>query len=507
MRPTAVTVSQKLAIALIVGISTVMIADAYVRVAREIAVFEDDQASDQHDQARLVSAAVRRVWASDGAAAAQTLVTEESQATGADSQLVWVWLDDDGDPALRERLTATSVAALERGDEVTSVGHDGDGEARRYLYVPLALPGSRPAALELSEPLSPPRWVLRSSVLQNLLATLLIIAICSAFVTGLGSWLVGRPMRRLCDKARRVGEGDFSGRLDFPQRDEVGQLAREIDAMCDRLAEANRRAALETDARLLALDQLRHADRLKTVGQLASGVAHELGTPLNVISGRAKMIGSGGLDTPDLAKSTRIIIEQSDRMATIIRQLLDFSRRRQPRVGVSEIQRITGRALEMMAPLAQERRVEIRFEAHAPDTVVEVDEHQILQAITNLILNGIQAMPRGGALTVRTSAVHAIPPSLNGRLHSAPEAEFACVSIEDEGAGVAADALPHIFEPFFTTKGVGEGTGLGLSVAYGIVEDHGGWIDVQTEPGKGARFTVFLRSAAEASHETPTRRT
>ena len=500
------TVSQKLALALILGISAVMIVDAYVRVAREISVFEDDQASDQHDQARLVSAAVRRVWANDGEPAAQTLVNEEAEVSVADSHLAWVWLDDQNDPALHERLSAANVDTLEHDGEVTMVANDGDGETRRYLYIPLALPGSRPAALELSEPLSPPRWVLRSSVLQNLLATIIMIVVCGAFAIGLGSWLVGRPLRRLGDKARRVGGGDFSGRLDFSQRDEVGQLAREIDAMCDRLAEATRRAAADNEARILALDQLRHADRLKTVGQLASGVAHELGTPLNVISGRAKMIGGGALDAPDLTKSTRIIIEQSERMAAIIRQLLDFSRRRQPRIGVSEIHRITARALEMMAPLAQERHVTISFDARGASTPVEVDEHQILQAITNLILNGIQAMPNGGTLTVRTATVQAAPPRPQGRQNGVAEAEFACVSIEDEGEGIPADALPHIFEPFFTTKGVGEGTGLGLSVAYGIVEDHGGWIEVHTEPGTGARFTVFLRAAAAASPATATGR-
>ena len=109
-------------------------------------------------------------------------------------------------------------------------------------------------------------------------------------MSALGFVMVGRPMRRLNDFAKRIGAGDLGGSLQIPQRDEIGELASEMNRMCTRLRLANERLKEETTARIGALEQLRHADRLKTVGTLASGIAHELGTPLNVVSGRAKMV-------------------------------------------------------------------------------------------------------------------------------------------------------------------------------------------------------------------------
>jgi signal transduction histidine kinase len=130
-----------------------------------------------------------------------------------------------------------------------------------------------------------------------------------------------------------------------------------------------------------------------------------------------------------------------------------------------------------LRPLAEKRGVTLVIAALPTDVVAKIDAGQIEQAITNLAVNGIQAMTAGGRLSV---AVTRVP----GR--------FACVEVTDTGPGIASDVLPRIFEPFFTTKSVGEGSGLGLSVAYGIVQEHGGWIDVHTSPGHGACFTIYL---------------
>jgi signal transduction histidine kinase len=264
--------------------------------------------------------------------------------------------------------------------------------------------------------------------------------------------------------------------------------------MCDRLADANRKLLEETDAKIAALEQLRHADRLKTVGQLASGVAHELGTPLNVIGARAKMIAGGEVTGDDVSTNARIIAEQSVRMTTIIRQLLDFSRRRGPRLATTRLDRLTRGTLGMLSALVARRRVTPVVEE--PDGPLDAlaDEHQLQQALTNLVLNAIQAMPSGGTLRVSLRRVWTTPPAD----HGGASGHYLAIVVEDEGTGIDPEALPHIFEPFYTTKGVGEGTGLGLSVSYGIVRDHGGWIDVATMAGRGSRFTIFLRPAAAA---------
>jgi signal transduction histidine kinase len=128
---------------------------------------------------------------------------------------------------------------------------------------------------------------------------------------------------------------------------------------------------------------------------------------------------------------------------------------------------------------------------------VRVDPSQIQQAFANVVMNGIQAMPGGGRLLVLIEPADARRPSdASGRT-----GPYLRVTIQDQGRGISAEALPHIFEPFFTTKDVGEGTGLGLSVAHGIVTDHGGWIDVESEPGRGTRVAIFLASAEPGTAE------
>jgi signal transduction histidine kinase len=199
------------------------------------------------------------------------------------------------------------------------------------------------------------------------------------------------------------------------------------------------------------------------------------------------MIGSQGDVPDDVRDAARIIAEQADRMTKIIRRLLDFSRRRSVSRGRRELGPVVARTLELIAPVAQKRRVVVEQDVGETPIFVEVDEAQLQQALANIVLNGIQATGEGGRLWVRVGRGTA------RRSDDDPPEDYALVAIEDEGPGIEADRLPEIFEPFFTTKAPGQGTGLGLSVAEGIVEDHDGWIAVSSEPGRGACFTVYLR--------------
>jgi signal transduction histidine kinase len=179
-------------------------------------------------------------------------------------------------------------------------------------------------------------------------------------------------------------------------------------------------------------------------------------------------------------------------MAGIIRQLLDFSRRRGPKLGPANLQQVVARALELLASTASARRVRLDLTSDAGPLLVRVDQSQMQQVLSNIVLNGIQAMPGGGHLGVRLGAARRRPPAPAG----APEGDYCCITVEDEGQGIAPGDLAHVFEPFFTTKETGEGTGLGLAVAHGIVAEHGGWIEVASEVGRGSRFTIFLPPAA-----------
>ncbi len=317
----------KLTAALIVGITLVMIANTLARVRREVDLFERDQEHDQRIMGWTLRNAIHAVWETEDEAHARAVL---AMTDVGDLGLRWRWLDELRDDAAagRDANASRILPMLAAGKEATLVRHAAAGD-RRYTYVPMLAGHARPAVLELSELASPPRSFIRASILENVLSTTLIVFVCSVIALVLGVWMVGRPMRLLTAKARRVGAGDFTGPLALRQRDEIGSLAAEIDVTSDRLAEAQRRVAAETEARIATLEQLRHADRLKTIGQLASGVAHELGTPLNVVSGRADMILAD--PTPDTsATGARIILDQTERMTRIIRQLLDFARRRGP---------------------------------------------------------------------------------------------------------------------------------------------------------------------------------
>jgi signal transduction histidine kinase len=247
-----------------------------------------------------------------------------------------------------------------------------------------------------------------------------------------------------------------------------------MNAMCDRLGHT--------------VSQLRHADRLATVGKLASGLAHELGTPLNIISARAEMIASGETTAPEVLDYSRIIVEATDRLAGIVGQLLDFARARDLSKARYDVVLLTRRTLDLLTPLAAKRKVTLAMNDDVAPIETDVDAGQFQQVLTNLIMNAVQAMPTAGDVRVRLSVERTRRPDQP----DGPPSEYVRVTVRDAGIGMTPDQLHHIFEPFYTTKAVGDGTGLGLSVAYGITRDHGGWIDVESEVGKGSLFAVYL---------------
>jgi signal transduction histidine kinase len=258
--------------------------------------------------------------------------------------------------------------------------------------------------------------------------------------------------------------------------------------MCVQLKTSQAEVHTEMEARLRTLEQLRHADRLKTVGSLASGIAHELGTPLNVVSGRANLIASGRLPPSEVTDSVRIIKEQVQRMTLIIQQLLAFARRKSPRRVAVDLRSLVQHTLDMLKSLAAQQHAMLTLTADSAPVLVRVDTGQIQQVLINLVTNAWQAMPAGGEIAIAVSSTTAqAPPDL-----ASSAQHYACVSVTDQGVGIPAADLQYIFDPFFTTKDVGHGTGLGLSIAYGIVQDHGGWIDVCSQPGRGTRMAVYV---------------
>ena len=230
----------------------------------------------------------------------------------------------------------------------------------RTTYVPVVVDGLIEGSLELSESRSIERDYIRTTIIDTVLTTSLLVLICAGLSGLLGAWLVGRPVRAIADKARRVGQGDFQGPLSLPSNDELSDLALEMNAMCEQLIVANAKVASETQARIMALEQLRHADRLMTVGKLASGIAHELGTPLNVIGARAEMIASHETTPDEAADYARVIVESCERVTKIIRQLLEFARRKGPQKARKDLYEIATHTVELLRPLAAKKSIRAR---------------------------------------------------------------------------------------------------------------------------------------------------
>jgi signal transduction histidine kinase len=468
----------KLTVALVLCMSVVLAFFGWRSVQRERTLLG---AYRHHAGRALLGAlvpAVREAYRREGEAGARRLVAEADTKDDL-LKLRWVWLDAPaGDPARPE-----APAGAWAPGEVVQVQQ---GAPRELVYAKVDV-GGRPAAIELSESLEEEARILRTGAEHAALTVAALALSGGVMALALGLLFVGRPVQRIVDKTRRIGAGDLAGPLELRGSDELARVAEEIDLMCGRLQQARVEIDRETAARIAALEQLRHADRLGTVGKLASGIAHELGTPLNVVGGRAKRILRGA-PPAEVEDNARIIVEQADRMTRIIRQLLDFARRRGANKAPADIGAIAREVLVLLGPHADKRRVKARLEGDDDAPRVEVDAGQIQQALTNLVMNAIQAMPEGGDLAVRISREQTAPPPG----HRSAEGEHVAIRVSDQGVGIRADQLPHVFEPFFTTKDVGEGTGLGLSVTWGIIEEHDGWITVESEPGRGTTFTAWL---------------
>lgn len=381
----------------------------------------------------------------------------------------------------KPRLKTAQMAPLQRGDVVVAVY---GGEL--LTYVPLE---HRDVALELSEPHAIDSLLARVGW-QSLWTQSLSLAALAGLVTfAIVRILVGRPLQRLTLLARQIGAGDFSGRANVPRgRHEVAILAEEMNGMAERLGSA-RKALEELGAeRVAALEQLRHADRLRTVGQLASALAHELGSPLNVVSGYARLIEQDPEVGPDSRASARTILEQTSRMTGIVKDLLSFARRKGKQAEELDVHALAQRAARTLEPLTKSHFTNIRIAENSAHVRVHADAQQLLQVLTNLLTNAMHAMPKGGDIDVAVDELEVEPPT---GVH-APKGRYARIAVTDHGVGIDEDDIPHLFEPFFTRKGEGEGTGLGLAVVKGIARDHHGWVSVQSARGSGSTFEFFL---------------
>ena len=310
---------------------------------------------------------------------------------------------------------------------------------------------------------------------------------------------VVKPLRRLLEGIDAVGKGDLSRVILAERDDEIGTIAGRFNAMTGSLREAREDGERASSARLGLEARLRQSEKLATMGQMAAEIAHELGTPLNVIGGRARTLAKRaekpGADLGEIVKNAGIIGDEVSRITKIIRQVLDFSRSRGPTLTRVRLGSVVGEALEFVRETIRRQGIVVSVDTTPAPSEVPGDPDQIQQVCLNLITNAIHAMPNGGRLGISTERVV----RRKGGLDLAPPAEYAVLVVSDSGPGIPAADRDKIFEPFFTTKEAGQGTGLGLAVSHGIVKDHDGWIEVDSPAAGGATFRVYLPCAAAAA--------
>jgi len=345
--PEAMRLARRLTWFMIAGIVAVLASYALLTIRRERALFELDTIHDHEVLGRALAATFDRIWQVDGKRRALEVLERVSVREG-NVRARFLW---ESEAAPLHSASARRVAGGLTHVEVS--GHGAD--ATLLTYVPTRVSGERPGVIERRESMRPRHDYIRASLLRTGIATVGIAAWCAALASVLGVSLVGRPIGKLVEQARRIGSGELGARVDLPRRYELSELATEMNAMAERLSGAHAALASETSARIVALEQLRHAERLATVGKLASGVAHELGTPLNVVSGRAKLVEQSPGVADGVKRDARIVREQADRMAQIIRQLLDFARAGEHHSLSCDARELASRTLALLSPVAAKR--------------------------------------------------------------------------------------------------------------------------------------------------------
>ncbi len=281
-----------------------------------------------------------------------------------------------------------------------------------------------------------------------------------------------RPIRRLVDASHALAKGDLSHKITVHPSDEIGELCETFNMMAASLDERDRKL------KQYMHERLSQSEKLASLGRLAAGVAHEINNPLTGVLTYSHLLlkktPSGNPDREDL----EVIVRETTRCRQIVKELLDFARETKSQRKPSDLNKVIRDTISLVENQVSFQRVKIHARLGRDLPEIPIDANEVQQVFTNLALNAAEAMPDGGVITITTS--------LDG------DGEFVRAEVSDTGMGIPEENLSKIFDPFFTTKEAGAGTGLGLSVTYGIIQRHDGTIEVTSEVGKGTTFTIRL---------------
>lgn len=483
---------------LVVGV--VMTVGGYFILHQREIVLEQSMRNEVEAHARTLQIALEAMYRAGREHEAQELIDSMSDNPRVSAVVLFSALGDV--IKVSDQLVADEIKfppevrhVLETGDLAESIRIINNEEVFSIL-MPIRVGNKRQGVFEIALPMSFIEADYARARREIALVTLLLFVIIIFVVVLVTRYSILRPIDELLRGAAALGRGNLDYRVIVPSNDhEFAQLENEFNRMANNLEEQRNNALREMEKRLKLERELRQSEHLASVGRLAAGVAHEIGTPLNVIEVRAEQVlndQDGSLERR--RRNITIIITQVERIAFIVRQLLNLARpyklQRVP-IDLNALIASTVDMLETKLKTSNGSNVIVEIEPHE-STWVNGDKELLRQVFSNLIVNAVHAMPNGGKLWI-SYAQNKI--EKDGK-------RFLVVQVSDNGTGIKPEHFSPLFDPFFTTKDVGSGIGLGLPVSRRIIEEHGGWIEAANNEHGGATFTIHLPVAPKIAGES-----
>jgi two-component system NtrC family sensor kinase len=343
----------------------------------------------------------------------------------------------------------------------------------------------------------------RMMLIYTVLAVIVISVLTGVFVLR----LVHRPVRILKRGTEELAKGDLGYQIAVESTDELGDLANSFNVMSLQLRAANEeitswartletRVEEKTNELKRAHEHVVHVEKMASIGKMAAVVAHEINNPLSGILTYAKLlkkwiqkVEGNEQKRTEIRECLDLVESESKRCGDLVKNLLMFSRSAPMNLEWADVNQVVDRCIRLVQHHLDLGNVQLQVETATDLPMLHCDPAQVEQVLLALVMNAIDAMPRGGNLMVRT--------------RSLPQSRQIEIQVRDDGVGIPPDLLPRMFEPFLTTKETGKGVGLGLAISKTIVERHGGVIEVESQPGRGTTFYIFLPVDAVGGQATP----
>jgi len=412
-------------------------------------------------------------------------------------------------------LSKDQINRLKKDKDLSSL-HDVGEEKWLEVMVPLHLGTKVIGGIRLVSSLDEAQAFLSKKRDRAVILTFFSILVILITLTILFGRLVGNPIRKLVEAMSRAEKGDLETEAHIQSEDELGklgrnfnrmlrtiretheqnvqllrqvsqfneELTRKIEVATSELAKRNEELRLLNEALFESQRQLSHSEKLAAVGQATTEMGHQIGTPLNSISGYIQLILQDGNLQPKDRDRVKIIESQLDRLDDSVKNLLSFTRQPKPQLKSLEVNEVLEELIHLSEPWFLARNVKLATHLSPNLPPILGDSTHLQTLFLNLITNALDAMPKGGVLTIKTRLV--LPPL------SSREGRWLEIAVTDTGIGITEESKKRIFKPFFTTKKMGEGTGLGLAICEEIIKEHFGRIEIESEVGKGSTFFISL---------------